>query len=165
MTMRLIHLSNRQNQGFPMSTITPDAIDRQLIALLQANARESTAHLARRLGVARTTVVARLARLEAGGAIVGYTARLGSDAADRGVQAFVGITVQPKAGREVVKRLSGFPELRQLASVRGEYDYMAVLKAESTMRLDVLLDEIGDVEGVIKTTSSVVLALRVDRSA
>ena len=148
-----------------MSTITPDAIDRQLIALLQANARESTAHLARRLGVARTTVVARLARLEAGGAIVGYTARLGSDAADRGVQAFVGITVQPKAGREVVKRLSGFPELRQLASVSGEYDYMAVLKAESTMRLDVLLDEIGDVEGVIKTTSSVVLALRVDRSA
>lgn len=148
-----------------MSTDPQDPIDRQLIALLQANARESTANLARRLGVARTTVVARLARLEAGGAIVGYTARLGSDAAGRGVQAFVGITVQPKAGREVVKRLSGFPELRQLASVSGEYDYMAVLKTESTMRLDALLDEIGDIEGVIKTTSSVVLALRVDRSA
>ena len=142
-----------------------DATDRQLIALLQANARESTANLARKLGVARTTVVARLARLEASGAIVGYTARLGSDAADRGVQAFVGITVQPKAGREVVRKLSGFPELRQLASVSGEFDYMAVLKAESTMRLDALLDEIGDIEGVIKTTSSVVLALRVDRNA
>lgn len=142
-----------------------DQTDRQLIALLQANARESTANLARKLGVARTTVVARLARLEAAGAIVGYTARLGSDAADRGVQAFVGITVQPKAGREVVKTLSGFPELRQLASVSGEFDYMAVLRAESTMRLDALLDEIGEIEGVIKTTSSVVLALRVDRSA
>ena len=148
-----------------MGSETKDQTDRQLIALLQANARESTANLARKLGVARTTVVARLARLEAAGAIVGYTARLGSDAADRGVQAFVGITVQPKAGREVVKRLSGFPELRQLASVSGEFDYMAVLRAESTMRLDALLDEIGDVEGVIKTTSSVVLALRVDRSA
>lgn len=142
-----------------------DATDRQLVTLLQANARESTANLARKLGVARTTVVARLARLEASGAIVGYTARLGSDAGDRGVQAFVGITVQPKAGREVVRTLSGFPELRQLASVSGEFDYMAVLKAESTMRLDALLDEIGDIEGVIKTTSSVVLALRVDRNA
>jgi len=148
-----------------MSTDSKDQVDRQLIALLQANARESTANLARKLGVARTTVVARLARLEAAGAIVGYTARLGSDAADRGVQAFVGITVQPKAGREVIRKLSGFPELRQLASVSGEFDYMAVLKAESTMRLDALLDEIGDIEGVIKTTSSVVLALRVDRSA
>jgi DNA-binding Lrp family transcriptional regulator len=141
-----------------------EATDRQLIALLQANARESTANLARKLGVARTTVVARLARLEASGAVVGYTARLGSEASGQGVQAFVGITVQPKAGREVVKKLSGLPELRQLASVSGEFDYMAVLLAETTVRLDALLDEIGEIDGVIKTTSSVVLALRVDRS-
>ncbi|MDC8786500.1 Lrp/AsnC family transcriptional regulator [Roseateles koreensis] len=139
--------------------------DRQLIALLQADARASTAQLARKLGVARTTVVARLARLEASGVIVGYTVRLGVDSADRGIQAYVGITVQPKAGRDVVKRLSLLPELRQLASVSGEFDYMALLRAESTMRLDTLLDEIGEIEGVIKTTSSVVLALRVDRSA
>jgi DNA-binding Lrp family transcriptional regulator len=145
--------------------VAKDQTDRQLITLLQANARASTAELARKLGIARTTVVARLARLEASGVIVGYTAKLGSEAQDRGVQAFVGITVQPRAGREVVKKLSGFPELRQLASVSGEFDYMAVLRAESTMRLDALLDEIGDIEGVIKTTSSVVLALRVDRSA
>jgi len=148
-----------------MSRDPKDQTDRQLIALLQANARESTANLARKLGVARTTVVARLARLEAAGAVVGYTVRLGSDAPERGIQAYVGITVQPKAGREVTSKLSGFPELRQLASVSGEFDYMAVLRAESTMRLDALLDEIGDIEGVIKTTSSVVLALRVDRSA
>lgn len=152
-------MSNR-----PLST-PKDQTDRQLIALLQANARESTANLARKLGIARTTVVARLARLELEGVIVGYTAKLGSETADRGVQAFVGITVQPRAGREVVKKLSSFPELRQLASVSGEFDYMALLRAESTMRLDALLDEIGDIEGVIKTTSSVVLALRVDRNA
>ena len=144
--------------------VVKDQLDRQLVTLLQANARASTAELARQLGVARTTVVARLARLEASGVIVGYTARLGSDAADRGVQAFVGITVSPKAGREVVKRLTALPELRQLASVSGEFDYMALLRAGSTMRLDALLDEIGDIDGVLKTTSSVVLALRVDRS-
>ena len=146
-----------------MTAAAKDATDRHLIALLQANARESTANLARKLGVARTTVVARLARLEASGTVVGYTARLGSEAPGQGVQAFVGITVQPKAGREVVKKLSGLPELRQLASVSGEFDYMAVLLAETTVRLDALLDEIGEIDGVIKTTSSVVLALRVDR--
>ena len=48
-----------------------DQIDRDLIALLQANARESTANLARKLGVARTTVVERLARLERDGVVVG----------------------------------------------------------------------------------------------
>ena len=40
-----------------------DQTDRDLITLLQANARESSANLARKLGIARTTVVARLARL------------------------------------------------------------------------------------------------------
>ena len=142
-----------------------DQTDRELIALLQANARESTANLARKLGVARTTVVARLAWLESEGVIVGYTTKLGSEASDRGVQAFVGISVQPKAQREVIRQLSRLPELRQLASVSGEFDYMALLRADTTMRLDALLDEIGEIEGVIKTTTSVVLALRVDRSA
>ena len=47
--------------------MTTDALDRSLLTLLQANARESTANLARKLGIARTTVVARLARLERDG--------------------------------------------------------------------------------------------------
>ena len=151
-----------KNPRSPGATGTDD-LDRRLVLLLQANARESTATLARKLGVARTTVVARLARLESSGQIVGYTARLGGDAAGRSVQAFVGVTVSPKSGRDVVKRLSELPELRQLASVSGEFDYMALLRADTTVRLDALLDEIREIEGVLRTNSSVVLALRVDR--
>jgi DNA-binding Lrp family transcriptional regulator len=142
-----------------------DSLDRNLIALLQANARESTANLARKLGVARTTVLARLARLEREGEVVGYTVRLGHAEADRGVQAYVGIVTEPKAAREVTRKLARLPELRQLSSVSGEFDYIALLRAESTQRLDALLDEIGEITGVTKTTTSVVLALRVDRSA
>ena len=50
-----------------------DDLDQQLISLLQANARTPTADLARKLAVARTTVVARLARLERDGVIVGLS--------------------------------------------------------------------------------------------
>jgi len=62
-----------------------DTLDRRLLAALQVNARESTAALARRLGVARTTVLARLARLEQRGVITGYTVRLAADENDRSV--------------------------------------------------------------------------------
>jgi len=141
-----------------------DELDRQLLHLLQANARESTANLARKLGVARTTVLARLARLEREHVVVGYTVRLGQDEADRGVQAYVGITTEPKSARSVTQKLARLTELRQLCSVSGEYDYIALLRAESTARLDALLDEIGQIDGVIKTNTSVVLALRVDRA-
>lgn len=143
----------------------PDELDRRLIALLQANARASTATLARRLGVARTTIVARLARLEASGVIVGYTVRLAATEGDQGVQAFVNLSVSPKAAHAVIERLSLLPELRQLAAVSGEFDYLAVLRAPSTQRLDALLDEIGQIDGVARTTTSVLLAMRVDRVA
>jgi len=147
-----------------MQRMARDAFDRDLIALLQANARDSTASLARKLGVARTTVLARLARLERERVIVGYTVRLSPGEADRSVQAYVGIVTEPKKARVVTQRLARLPELRQLCSVSGEFDYIALLHADTTARLDVLLDEIGEIDGVIKTTSSVVLALRVDRS-
>ena len=140
-----------------------DALDRQLIALLQTNARSSTAHLARKLGVARTTVVARLARLEADGVILGYAVRLGAEALDRGVQAYVGISISPKAQREVIRRLGHFPELSRLASVSGGFDLFAMISAPTTSKLNALLDEIGELEGVIKTNTFVVLALRIDR--
>jgi DNA-binding Lrp family transcriptional regulator len=144
--------------------MTLDDLDRRLIALLQADARSSSADLARRLGVARTTVLARLARLERQGVITGYTVRLGIDEVERGVEAYVGISTEPKAARDVTLRLAALPELRQLCSVSGEFDYLALLRADSTARLDALLDEIGAIEGVRKTTTSVVLARRIDRT-
>ena len=142
-----------------------DPLDRRLLAMLQANARASTAELARQLGVARTPGLARLARLERSGVVVGYTVRLGQEEADRGVEAFVGISTEPKSARDVTQRLAAFPELRQLCSVSGEFDYMALLRADSTARLDALLDEIGAIEGVRKTTTSVLLARRIDRTS
>ena len=143
--------------------MNPDDLDRRLLALLQADARSSAADLARKLGVARTTVLARLVRLQREGVIVGFTVRLAADAGDRGVEAYVGIITSPKSGRDVTLRLAALPELRQLCSVSGEFDYLALLRAESTTRLDALLDEIGAIDGVTRTMTSVVLARRIDR--
>lgn len=141
-----------------------DQLDRDLLALLQANARESTANLARKLGVARTTVVARLNRIDREGVVVGYTVRLRQDVAEKGLQAYVGVTIQSRSGRDVLKRVSRMPEILQLSSVSGEFDYVALIRADSAVRLDELLDEIGNIEGVLKTTTSVVLARKIDRT-
>jgi DNA-binding Lrp family transcriptional regulator len=150
----------------PIATSSPrDALDRALLAQLQGNARDSAANLARTLGVARTTVLARIARLERERVVVGYTAVLGQDEQDSGLQAYVGITVSPKSGRAVEQRLGRLPEVRQLSTVSGEFDYIALLRAASAVRLDAVLDEIGSIDGVVRTTTSVVLGRRIDRLA
>ena len=140
-----------------------DELDRNLIALLQANARESVANLARRLGVARTTVLARIERLERSQVIAGYCVRLGQDVLDASIHAYVGIILEPKYGPEVQKRLAKVPEVQLLCAVSGEFDYVAWLRADSPERLNELLDQIGALEGVERTTTSIILARKIDR--
>jgi DNA-binding Lrp family transcriptional regulator len=141
-----------------------DALDHEMLALLAVNARASTAELARKLKVARTTVVARLARLEREGIVSGYTLRLRHDLAQQGLSAFVGITVQPRAGADVVLLLQRLPEVKQLDSVSGQFDYMALVRADSAERLDALLDQIRALDGVQQTTTLIVLSRRIDRT-
>lgn len=146
-----------------MNESSLDSIDRNLVALLQTNARESVTTLGKKLGVARTTVLARMARLEQSGVITGYSVRLNQAALERSLQAYVGLSVEPKAGRDVLKRLAKMPEIKLVCSVSGEFDYVAWLRADSPNALDALLDEIGEIDGVTKTNTSVVLAERINR--
>jgi DNA-binding Lrp family transcriptional regulator len=146
-----------------MAFLPLDNIDRNLVASLQVNARESVSELARQLGIARTTVIARLARLEKTGVIAGYGVRLGQDVLDASIQAYVGIKLAPKYGRDVQKRFARMPEMQLLCAVSGEFDYVAWLRADSPDRLNDLLDEIGGLEGVERTTTSIILARKVDR--
>ena len=150
--------------GAPAASVPNlDATDRELLALLQANARESVTTLAKKLGIARTTVIARMERLQTSGVITGYSVRLNQATLEKSLQAYVGLSVQPRAGRDVLKRLARMPEIKLVCSVSGEFDYVAWIRADSPNALDRLLDEIGETEGVSKTTTSVVLAERINR--
>jgi DNA-binding Lrp family transcriptional regulator len=140
-----------------------DVTDRELLSLLQTNARESVTTLGKKLGVARTTVLARLKRLEDSGVITGYSVRLNQATLEKSLQAYVGLSVAPKSGRDVLKRLNKMPEIKLVCSVSGEFDYVAWIRAETPDALDRLLDEIGDIDGVSKTNTSVVLAERINR--
>ena len=55
------------------------AADEALLSLLREDARASTAQIARRLGLSRTTVQSRIERLQRSGVIAGYTVRVADD--------------------------------------------------------------------------------------
>jgi DNA-binding Lrp family transcriptional regulator len=142
-----------------------DDLDRRLLALLRADARRAVTDLARRLEVPRSTVQERLGRLERSGVIAGYTVRLGPAALDgaRAVTAHVSITVDPKAAPSVVGALSRIEEVRTVHTVSGPFDLIAVVSASSTAAIDTVLDRIGAVPGVERTTSAILLTTRIER--
>jgi DNA-binding Lrp family transcriptional regulator len=137
--------------------------DSKLIALLKSNAREPTASLARKLGLARSTVQERIARLEREKTIKGYTVRL-SDAADaRKLQAVVMISADPKQAERVSGELRRMPEVRSLHAVSGAFDMVAQVEADTPSRMDAILDRIGRAHGVARTVSSIVLSEKFSR--
>jgi DNA-binding Lrp family transcriptional regulator len=137
--------------------------DRELLALLSENARMPVAELARRLNLSRTTVQARLERLEGQGVIAGYALRL-SEAYESGlVRAHVMITIAPKALGQVTAELNAIRDVTALYSVNGPYDLIAIVAAHSISELDRLIDRIGEISGVERTLSSIILSTRIAR--
>ncbi|MDX1635974.1 MAG: Lrp/AsnC family transcriptional regulator [Marinobacter sp.] len=137
--------------------------DRRLLMLLRQNARASVSDLARALNLSRTTVQNRLQRLEANGIIRGYTVVLGGDYAANQVEAHVSIKVIQKLTARTNTALERISQVAQLYSVSGEYDLLAIVQAQSLEELSAVLDDIGNLDGVERTNSAVVLETRFRR--
>jgi DNA-binding Lrp family transcriptional regulator len=159
MTKRSLKLSDTPKEFVEMLTNAEQA----LLTLLRADARASIAELARQLGVSRTTVQSRIERLEQRGIIAGYGVRL-SPAYEQGlVKAHVLLTVTPKLADKVVRSLEAMPPVRTVHSVSGNFDMIVIVDAPSIRDLDALLDKIGAMDGVERTSSSIILSTRIDR--
>jgi DNA-binding Lrp family transcriptional regulator len=150
------------NEGRYIVIMTTDA-DNALIAILRENARAPTAEIARRLGVSRTTVQSRLERLERRGVITGYTLRLSEEQTRSLLRAHILLTIVPKLIREVEAGLRQIPAVRTLHSVSGNFDMIAIIEAKSVGELDELADRIGALEGVERTSTSLILSTRIER--
>jgi len=145
------------------STTTLDATDRALLALLRDDARASTTELARKLKLSRTTVQSRMERLQRQRVIAGFTITVPDELEAELVRAHVLITLAPKRSGAIETALRKIAEVRVLHSVSGPFDLIAIVAAASIGELDALIDRIGGLDGVERTTSAIVLSTRIQR--
>lgn len=136
--------------------------DQRLLNLLGQNARLSVAELARALGLARTTVQARIERLEANGTIKGYTLRLGETAAPA-LRATILLQIEPRSTPEVLSRLKPQTGVLAVHTTSGRFDLLVEVSASTTSALDELIDDIVAARGVSRSESLVHLATKLDR--
>ncbi|WP_133489416.1 Lrp/AsnC family transcriptional regulator [Aliiroseovarius marinus] len=140
-----------------------DDTDRELLAQLESNARLPVATLARRLGLARSTVQARIERLEEKGIIAGYALRLGDAARGDRIRATVLISIEPRSTPAVLARLKTLTQVEAAHTASGRWDMVLQLAAPSTALLDEVLDAIGEIDGVKGSESLIHLSTRIDR--
>ena len=137
--------------------------DEQLLTLLRKDARASVSDLARALGVSRSTIQNRMQRLEQTGVIKGYSVEYGDDYLSKLVSAHVSIKVKQKLTTKTNVELKRMNEITALHAISGEYDLIAVVQAQDLERLSHLLDDIGNLDGVERTSSSVILETKFKR--
>lgn len=141
-----------------------DDLDRTILGLLGADARMSVATLARRLKVARSTLQARLERMETTGIIAGYTLKLGEEAKAGRIRASVLLTIEPRAQPAILTRLKSIAEIERVFTTSGRFDLLLQIAAPNTQVLDQVLDQIGALTGVKSSESLIHLSTRIDRA-
>lgn len=147
----------------PSGGVNLDEVDERLLTLLRDDARQTIAQLAKELGISRGQIYSRLARLEEDKVVAGYTVRLGDAFSASRVRAHLMIKTLPRFRREVEQALAMLPQVQTIHAISGEYDIIAMLEAEDSAQLNDVIDEVGLLDGVERTTTSVILATKIER--
>ena len=136
-----------------------DAIDKQILDLLQDNARIPQAEIARVVGLAPSAVLERLRKLEGRGVIRAYAAVLNPKALDQRLLAFVALRTTDRPGEtRVAQTLLGIPEVLEIHHVAGDDCLLLKVRARDPEHLSqILRDRLGSLDGVRSTRTTIVL--------
>jgi DNA-binding Lrp family transcriptional regulator len=135
-----------------------DETDEALIAALRHDARASLSDLAATLGISRTTVRARLSRLQARGEIVGFSVITRADVARDPVRGLMMIGIEGRGAGRIKRQLAGMSELRAVHSTNGRWDLIVEIGSATLQDFDRVLDRIRQLDGVVASETSLLLS-------
>jgi Lrp/AsnC family leucine-responsive transcriptional regulator len=138
-----------------------DKIDRNILRLLQQNARMPHTELARKVGLSTTPCKERVRRLERDGVIQRYQAVLNPAALDRGLVVFVQIRLN-RTSQDIFEEFTAsavdLPEIQECYLVSGNFDYLLKARVADMNAYRTLLGEtLLTLPGVLESTSYVVM--------
>jgi len=136
-----------------------DTLDADLVALFAERPRSSVVDAARRLGVARGTVQARLDRLERTGVVQGFGPDVDPAAIGFGVTAFCTLEIRQGRGHDVVAaHLAEIPEVLEAHTITGAGDLLVRIVARSNADLQRVIDLVVADPAVLRTVTVIALA-------
>jgi DNA-binding Lrp family transcriptional regulator len=134
----------------------------ELLKILQANATESHANIAKMLNLSVAEVNKRIAKYEKNGVIRGYQAVLNEDKLDLDtVTAVIEVKVTPQreGGFNVIaERISKFPEVRSAYLMSGTYDLLLFIEGRNLREVATFVSErLSPLAGVLSTSTHFML--------
>lgn len=142
----------------------PDDQDKQIMNLLQKNARMTIREIAEEVGMTSTPVFERIRKLENAGYIEGYVALLNQDLLGYKMVAFVQISLSLHNRYEVnafVERVTVFPEVMECYHTTGDSDFiLKILVTDMDRFNDFILNKLSDIENLGRVKTQFALSTR-----
>lgn len=142
-----------------------DAIDFQILALLQEHSKMPFAKVGERVGLSAPAVMERIKKLEDSGVITGYPAMLDARKLGHDITAFIGVSItHPKLIRNFEQLINSRAEVLECHHVTGGYTLLLKVKTFNTSTLEELISHIRSIDGVGRTETMVVLSTHTERT-
>ena len=140
------------------ANIQTDEMDAKIISALGADGRRSYAEVGAEVGLSTAAVHERVKKMLDKGVIRRFSISVDPERVGLNFTAFVAIRNDGGIHcRDVAPRLRAMPQVEELHSVVGEYDFLAKIRTTHARALEDVIYQIKAIEGVARTTSTVVL--------
>lgn len=148
-----------------MSDYVPDELDKEIMRILQDNAKASAKEIGSIIDRPITTIYSRINRLEENGVITGYKTILNDKALDRPTTAFILASFTYRTPgreetldqREVATEVAEFPEVQEVHIISGDWDYIIKVKEKDVAAVgDFVVDKLRTVRGIDNTLTCMV---------
>lgn len=134
-----------------------DDIDKDILNIIQQDARISNAEIARQIGLAPSATLERIKKLEERGVIRGYSTEIDPSQIGFGLTAFVAVRTR-ECSDEADRILSKIPEVLEVHDIAGDDDYLLKIRAKDAEHLSrILRERLKSVPNVIGMRTTVVL--------
>lgn len=120
-----------------------DALDKQILEILQKDGKISISELGRVIGLSTTATKERVKKLESEGYIQQYTVVLNGEKVGCGLTAFITVPVGDLDIHEMGDRLVSMPEVLECHKVTGSACFLIKVKAQDVKNLEVIIDQIN----------------------
>jgi DNA-binding Lrp family transcriptional regulator len=145
----------RPEGGIPPRPL--DAIDQDILQMLQADGRASIRSVAERVHVSRANAYARINRLVEDGVIRGFGARVDHERAGHGTSAYVTLKIVQNSWRTVREQLRQLPGASHIALVGGDFDVLLLVHTPDNRALrELVLTRLQAIPEVLSTRTLLV---------
>ena len=139
-----------------------DRVDREILRLLEADARTANSEIARQVGVSAVTVADRIARLRDIGLIKRFTVEIDPASLGFGAAALVQFEPRSSYNSDDVRRAVSHPAVRSCYKITGDALLLLLIRVRDIEEMNNVLVELNEIG---RTHSSLVLTSELERRA